>query len=530
MFSSRLRARTHNIKQCRIGAKSERLLLSIYNVSLPPNAGIDCPGVEDDTSVRILRTFLSSFLDKCSPRSTVGDGNCMYRAISLGLYGTESYHILIRLLTALEMLENPGLYDERQPEHQAVFGDPGIVTPPYPELIKDVVTLSAFSDIHHMYAASAAIQQPLQSFHPPTGPWDNQSALYTRKIVGRGVRSSVAVGCTLMWSSCTVPSPEAATFVPNHFVVLTKRASQVEAVPQDNTIWIEPDQLEQGYSQSPLPAETSKSNGEEMESVGKNLSDSFASDDPCSQLNEMREDNLSESEFVWSTPTLPRDDLENGCEQVSAAHPIEADLNDEPVEEVIAAPPFVHNGDSSVSSLGKRLPGDRYLVSNGTIRELKEAQFALDEVPRGNKENVFFVVKNDANLESRANGKNSAFWDDCGKWISKRGVTTKTYFIRISQDNYKFVIFRKGQYYTRNTVKGVTVFNLLEPQPDAKDVTVVSRHYSALKADPDYQRRVSWLEQSTGSTAARSYALYEYKGTHPGYPSTEPYTRTRRRL
>ena len=139
-----------------------------------------------------------------------------------------------------------------------------------------------------------------------------------------------------------------------------------------------------------------------------------------------------------------------------------------------------------MSSLGKRLPGDRYLESNATIRELKEAQYAL-EVQRGKKENVFFVVKNDANLERRADGKKSAFWDDCRKWISKRGVTTKTYFIRIGQDNYKFVIFRKGQYYTRKTVNGVTVLNLLEPQPDAKDVIVVSRNYSVLKADPNYQ-------------------------------------------
>ena len=173
-----------------------------------------------------------------------------------------------------------------------------------------------------------------------------------------------------------------------------------------------------------------------------------------------------------------------------------------------------------------RLPGDRYLESNRTIRELKEAQYALEEVPRGKKENVFFLVKNDGNLERRADGKKSAFWDDCEKWISKRGVTTKTYFIHIGQDNYKFVIFRKGQYFTRNTVKGVTVLNLLEPQPDAKDVIVVSRNYSVLKADPNYQRRISWLEQSTGSTAARSYAMYEYKGTHPGYPSTESYSRT----
>ena len=54
----------------------------------------------------------------------------------------------------------------------------------------------------------------------------------------------------------------------------------------------------------------------------------------------------------------------------------------------------------------------------------------LSEVPRGVKENVWYVVDNSGNVEQQADGKKMFFWDDCGAWSSKDGrVVKRTYAV-----------------------------------------------------------------------------------------------------
>ena len=45
------------------------------------------------------------------PISVLGDGNCMYRALSRRLIGTENHHLHVRLLTDLEIIQNRKFYD-----------------------------------------------------------------------------------------------------------------------------------------------------------------------------------------------------------------------------------------------------------------------------------------------------------------------------------------------------------------------------------------------------------------------------------
>ena len=52
-----------------------------------------------------------SMLNDHIPISVLGDGNCMYHALSRGLFGTENHHLHVRLLTALEIIQNRKLYD-----------------------------------------------------------------------------------------------------------------------------------------------------------------------------------------------------------------------------------------------------------------------------------------------------------------------------------------------------------------------------------------------------------------------------------
>lgn len=67
--------------------------------------------------MQILQLLAPATLKDHSPHSVVGDGNCFYRALSLGLYGTQDHRTLLQLLTALEIQENPKFYDSSRPDH-----------------------------------------------------------------------------------------------------------------------------------------------------------------------------------------------------------------------------------------------------------------------------------------------------------------------------------------------------------------------------------------------------------------------------
>ena len=44
------------------------------------------------------------------PLEIISDGNCMFHSVSHGLYGSEDQHLLIRLLTSLEIVGHQKFY------------------------------------------------------------------------------------------------------------------------------------------------------------------------------------------------------------------------------------------------------------------------------------------------------------------------------------------------------------------------------------------------------------------------------------
>ena len=87
------------------------LLLRTYNVNMSENECSDVLfGETDRTATEILRMFHPAALNDFSHRAIRGDDNCLYRAVSLALYGNENCHLQLRLFTALELLEFPYCY------------------------------------------------------------------------------------------------------------------------------------------------------------------------------------------------------------------------------------------------------------------------------------------------------------------------------------------------------------------------------------------------------------------------------------
>ena len=77
-----------------ITAKNELKLSDTYKVCVPLSDKVTSEGSEhvDSVSETLLQMFHSALLFDFCPARVDGDGNCMYRAVSLAMSGTENYH------------------------------------------------------------------------------------------------------------------------------------------------------------------------------------------------------------------------------------------------------------------------------------------------------------------------------------------------------------------------------------------------------------------------------------------------------
>ena len=95
-------------------AKSESKLLQTYTVTIPIQDRIlQSTSQTDQCSVQILNMFHPVMNTDVYSLQTLGDGDCLYRAVSLGLTVSQDYHSTLRLMTALELIENRQAYDTK---------------------------------------------------------------------------------------------------------------------------------------------------------------------------------------------------------------------------------------------------------------------------------------------------------------------------------------------------------------------------------------------------------------------------------
>jgi len=59
----------------------------------------------------MLQRCQPAMLDRWTPVATYGDGNCMFRAVSLAAYGTQLHNMQLRLRTCLEVGLHQSTYD-----------------------------------------------------------------------------------------------------------------------------------------------------------------------------------------------------------------------------------------------------------------------------------------------------------------------------------------------------------------------------------------------------------------------------------
>ena len=106
-------------------------MLQTYDVKIPSHEGrMYSASQVDSASVQILDMFHPIMNTDSNPLQVTGDGNCLYRSVSLAMTGTQDYHSLLRLMVALEMILNRSSYDTKR-KYNDFLNDTRIVTSDY---------------------------------------------------------------------------------------------------------------------------------------------------------------------------------------------------------------------------------------------------------------------------------------------------------------------------------------------------------------------------------------------------------------
>ncbi|CAG2224638.1 unnamed protein product [Mytilus edulis] len=443
--------------------KSEALLLQTYSIEVPTANETQIEHTADRVSSSILAKFHPAILSEFYPAETYGDGNCLYRAVSRAITGSESMYIVLRVLTLIEILSYPMFYDPNHTRFTDLIQDNRIVVATYLQLAKDVGMLGTYADMMHMFALSAVLKIPIRSYFPPQMNMEFVSEPYSRKVCGRNVNISEAPACTIMWTSAVIPTGH--TLITNHFVPLFKR-KRTETLETVYTI-----------------------DEDDHDNVNPVIVDS-----ECSTTGDCPQMDISDTDEIdESCPLISNEDdtkvhpLSNGC---------------------------LLKGFMDVAELFRQL-------SSFTYEE------AYNNIPGGIKNNVFFALKNSDNIERRKRGAISNFSDDCGVYDGPKGSTSKTYYVTDPNGVAKFVQKRKDTFGVIKTEKGKKNFIPLENQPAPDEVVELIRNYSTSTKDSSYKRRVSWIGGDTNPIAIVEYiGIFPGLSAHGNTKKDTEYLRT----
>ena len=135
---------------------------------------------------------------------------------------------------------------------------------------------------------------------------------------------------------------------------------------------------------------------------------------------------------------------------------------------------------------------------------------AVENIPTGVKENVYFIFDNTLNVQRQEKHMKNQFCDDCGSWVI--GASNTDYFV-IGHDDTLTEVFVRNNVLGTITCKRVNgkrerQFAALSALPDDCEIIALHRAYAKHTRNSKYQRRISWIGDR---------AMAEYIGTFPDH-------------
>ncbi|KAK7108168.1 uncharacterized protein [Littorina saxatilis] len=166
---------------------------------------------------------------------------------------------------------------------------------------------------------------------------------------------------------------------------------------------------------------------------------------------------------------------------------------------------------------GEQIDFGKFMDVFEAYEKITTATIVNSEIPRGVKENVWFLIDNSHNVQHPE--RRNTFFDDCGVWDSKHGSVAKSHLLLDDKGILCTLKIHAGVFKQLSKTRGKQHWVTIDPQPDPDRVVVCHRYYAFLKRCPTYKRRIIWFTMPPSQEAGKDVALVEYLGKFPGFPA-----------
>ena len=303
-----------------------------------------------------------------------------------------------------------------------------------------------------------------------------------------------------MWSRYLDAGLNLRTWLPNHFVLLKQTtADNVEidlsgASNDSYGSFLEPPQVNTKSVNLDTNDDTNKKEFVSVITDEKKAKEKKTNLGTCSNIFELFTCNENESMSDFEIKHKEKNEVANDTDElgeVNSNHSTskKIDFN----EKVNSKVPLTSTPKRTIAVDKERkiedvLPFDEFFNTKDVIKVLGKNGQSHTSIPRGQKENKYFIVKMERNDARVKQGSRRIFHDDCGAWI--KSSYCKSLYLK---ENLFQIYYTNKKYAKKISGGGYAV---LTPQPMISEICSVTRYTSRNKKNSCYKRRVSWLDDS----------------------------------
>ncbi|XP_068232727.1 uncharacterized protein [Palaemon carinicauda] len=158
---------------------------------------------------------------------------------------------------------------------------------------------------------------------------------------------------------------------------------------------------------------------------------------------------------------------------------------------------------------GFPLPEGTFLDINSLLAALvsgKSASF----IPKGAKEDVYFICNESSNLFCRETGEISPTLDEFGQWYTSHSVIVT--FVVDENGSHERCYLEDDLYYRRKRKGDNVIYELFHPQPSSRNILEINRNHSSAFG---LWRRITWVIRAPGflCSVVPTCACVEYLGS-----------------
>ena len=117
----------------------------------------------------------------------------------------------------------------------------------------------------------------------------------------------------------------------------------------------------------------------------------------------------------------------------------------------------------------------------------------------------YYIASEDDNILRSSSGMKKLYPDDCGTWVN--GPVVKQHYV-LNDNTFKLARLKNGRYCTEKKIQGRIEYMDINLQPPEKDVFNLSKYYTVLKRDSNYNRRITRVEASNDNIFSGRNRIY----------------------